>query len=123
MTSDAPPPPSAEPREPIVVKLVEHLDRAQLTARLAEAGKAVEAQNQGGRLLVDCMEMTGYDLAARTEFVAWNAKYKARITHVAIATSKPLWRMVVGAMALASGANLKAYPTREEAMAALQQAP
>jgi hypothetical protein len=48
-------------------------------------------------------------------FVSWNSGYRPRIRRVAVLTEKPLWHMVVAAMAVASGQKMKAFTTLDKA--------
>lgn len=60
-------------------------------------------------MIVDCSTMTGYDGAARSEFVRWHRAHRERIAAVAVVTEKPLWHLVVSAMSLASGQQMRAF--------------
>lgn len=60
-------------------------------------------------LLVDCRGMTDYTIEARAAFVAWNIENRPRIRRVAIVTARPLWQMVVSAMALATSQALRPF--------------
>ena len=82
--------------------------RGHLTALVLETALAsVEATATG--LLVDATDMTDYDAGAREAFVAWNERMRSRIARVAVITQKPLWRMVISAMGVASRQKMKAF--------------
>lgn len=66
-------------------------------------------------LLINCLPMTGYDLDARHTFVEWNRAHQPRILGVAIVTNRPAWHMVIAVMALASGQQMRAFSSLEEA--------
>jgi hypothetical protein len=68
-------------------------------------------------LLINCLPMTGYDLDARHTFVEWNKVHRARVAGVAIVTTKPAWQMVVAVMAMASGQQMRAFTTLDDALA------
>ena len=92
-----------------------HLTDEVLRAALLETQPSLDLHDDRVLLLIDCREMTDYALAARSAFVAWNKANKARIEKVAIVTAKPLWQMVVSAMALASGQTMQAFSTVDAA--------
>jgi len=62
----------------------------------------------GGLLTLDCAEMDSYDADARSTFVAWARHRLVGGSKVAIVTQKPLWGMVIDAMALVSGVKMRA---------------
>jgi hypothetical protein len=101
----------------VTVELVGHLTSAQLNTTLG----SVKLSDDTDALLVDCLTMTGYDNEARETFVAWNREHKERLQHVAVVTERPLWRMVISAMSLASGQQLRGFATRDEAVAWLNE--
>lgn len=68
----------------------------------------------GGLLLLDCSEMTSYDPDARSAFVGWSRHRLQGGSKVAIVTQKPLWSMVIGAMALVSGVKMRAFTSIHE---------
>ncbi len=68
-------------------------------------------------LLVDCSGMTGYERAAREAFVHENRELKRYISGVAVVTPNPVYRMVVGAMSLASTQRMRAFAEADEARA------
>lgn len=88
------------------MKLVGHLTSAALEETLTKVETEV-ALCAG--MLVDCSKMTGYDADARAYFVAWHRRKAEGIEGVAVVTRKPLWRLVISAMALASGQRMKAF--------------
>lgn len=94
-----------------------HLDLANLQGALAEIEGRI---TPGTKLIVDCNEMTDYDGDARAHFVTWHREHREHIKAVAILTHRPLWHMIVSAMALASGQRMKAFDTREQALEWLQ---
>ncbi len=98
------------------VRLVGHLTADALQRALM----AQRSSTTPGPLLVDCREMTGYDLEARHVFVEWNKRNAALVTRVAIVTTNTVWLMVISAMSLASGRAMKAFDTVEGALAWLR---
>ncbi len=68
-------------------------------------------------LLVNALEMTSYEAAARDAFVKWSAGARDRMARVAVVTEKTSWWMVVSAMGLASGQQMKAFSTIDAARA------
>lgn len=105
--------------------LVEIALRGRLTARdlsaaLEPAERALRERTDAIVMLVDCSAMTDYDTAAREAFVAWNKANRKRVAKLAVVTTKPLWHLVVSAMALASGQNMRAFSDRPSASAWLE---
>lgn len=95
--------------------------RGQLTddglqAALRDVEPALE-DHAHNALLVDALEMTGYEPDARALFVRWNAEHRTRIDRVAILTQRTLWRAVIAGMSLASKQQMRAFATRDEALA------
>ena len=99
-----------------MVRLRGHLTEIALEEALATVPPEATA------LLVDALGMTGYDGKARDTFVAWNARVRDRIGRVAIVTDKPLWRMVITAMGVASRQRMKAFEGEAPARAWLESA-
>jgi len=89
-------------------------------AGLAQALGAVDLSSD--RMLVDVLEMTDYQPEARELFVDWHKRHRGELSKVAIVTSNGFWRVVVSAMALASGQHMKAFDARPEAEAWLNEA-
>ena len=69
------------------------------------------------RLLIDANAMTGYTSEARGAFVDWHRTNKGRLGRVAIVTERMLWHMVIRAMAMASGQQMRPFSDRTEAEA------
>jgi hypothetical protein len=92
----------------MVLVLEGHLTDEVLENALAQA---TERLATGPRpLVVDCQTMSTYTREARNLFVKWNQDHKANITRVAIITRKPMWKIVISAMALASTQEMRAFP-------------
>lgn len=100
-------------RDARLLRLVAHLSRESLDGALDALGEV----GVGEDLIVDASEMTGYDGLARQRFVEWNAANRKAIRRLAIVTSNPLWGMVIRAMSLASGREMRPFATRAEAAA------
>ncbi len=87
---------------------------------MANAGLSQFEERFRGRsgpisLLIDCRQMSGYDVEARSAFVAWNKRWRSRLHRVAILTENRLWHVLVSAMALASGQEMRAFFGRSDA--------
>ena len=98
--------------DPARVVLTGHLTASALSRALATLDL------KGGvahHLLVDATAMTGYDGAARALFVRWNREHSEDIVRLAVVTNRTLWHMVIRAMALAAGREMRAFPTPSEA--------
>jgi hypothetical protein len=89
-------------------------------AGLAQSLGAVDLSSD--RMLVDVLEMTDYQPEARELFVDWHKRHRSQLSKVAIVTSNAFWRVVVSAMALASGQHMKAFDARRAAEAWLDEA-
>jgi hypothetical protein len=90
------------------VSLSGHLTEDELTSALRPCPELAE------HVVIDCTQMSGYDLAARHAFVAWNRRHPS-IARVAIVTTNRVWHMVVGAMALASQKKMRCFDTLRDA--------
>ena len=101
----------------IEVELCGHLTLDQLHSKLVAAEAAVARLSPKPHLIVDCRAMDGYDVAARTFFVEWNAKMRDRLGKLAVLTERQMWHLVVSGMALASRRQMRAFSTREDALA------
>ena len=101
--------------QPFSIRLEGHLTREKLASAFDELPPGIHAAEGEERptLLVDALSMISYDLDARHAFVQWVRKTQPR--KVAVLTKRPMWRMVVGGMALASGIAMEAF---EEPIAA-----
>jgi len=107
----------------IAIELVGHLSAEALEQRLAVARRQLESSRAALRcnLLVDALNMTDYDNAARDAFVRFGAEQRKRVRRIAIVTGNRLWMMVIAAMALASGQIMRGFTTREAANAWLHE--
>ncbi len=97
------------------VSLQGHLTKPMLETALS----AVEASATA--LLVDATDMTDSDAGAREAFVSWNDRMRGRVGRVAIVTGKPMWRMVITAMGMASRQKMKSFDTISAALAWLAE--
>lgn len=88
--------------------------RGHLTALALESALSA-VDSSATAVLVDALEMTDYDAEARTAFVAWNRRTRDRIQRVAVVTDKPIWRMVISAMGVASRQKMRAFASKSEA--------
>lgn len=115
---------SLKPREEeeiVDVKLRGQLDVKQLQEQLAPVERRIGEGNPPKALIVDCLDMTGYEGTARRYFVEWNATHRDSLNRLAVVLSNPLWKMVVSAMSLASGQVMKAFSSPSEARAWAEQ--
>ena len=107
------------PTSVIGVDLVGHLSRAALEVALASARAQLASIPPDARcdLLVDALRMTDYDQDARTLFVSFNAETRERLRRVAILTDNRLYLMVIAAMSLAARQTMRAFSSRDAALA------
>lgn len=98
----------------LTIKLEGHLTETSL--RAAFRGAESPALGRYG-MLVNCFELQSYELASREAFVEWHKRERARIAGVAILTTRAVWHMVIGAMAVASGQAMRAFDKEREARA------
>lgn len=103
---------------PVLIELEGRLTHAGLERALASTNERLATP--GGTVLFDCRRMTSYELDARHAFVAWNARMKPLVRRVAVLTSNRMWWVVVGAMSLASGQEMRAFGDEAEALAWLR---
>jgi len=99
----------------INAKLIGHLTPDVLQQELDRLALALEDRDDRPAVLLDCSAMTGYELAAREAFVAWNAAHRDRIRGLAILVEKPLWFALIATMSMVSRQRMKAFRTREDA--------
>ena len=100
---------------PIHLHLVGHLSESGLRDTLSSVQVSIDTADKRVQLVFDCLNMSGYDLAARVAFVEWNARNKERVSAVAVVTQNSLWRVVVATMALVSRQTIKAFATIADA--------
>lgn len=99
----------------IALHLDAHLSHSFLDTQLREATGSLDEANGPCGLVVDCASMPGYDRDARELFVTWNKTHRDRLIGVAVVTTNPMYRMVIGAMSLASSQQMKAFASEAEA--------
>src|SRR3954449_2931193 len=97
------------------IDLVGHLTETSLAAALVPVTGRLAEEPMRIALLINALQVTGYDLSCRHVFTEWNKLHKARISRVAIVTEKLMWRAVIAGRALASGQTMKAFPSLDEA--------
>lgn len=105
------------PRALLETSLRGHLTRAELDRSLALLEPALELAQDKVLVLIDCREMTGYDLDARHAFVEWNGKWRIKIERVAIVTTNRVYHVVITAMSLASGQAMRGFADHDAALA------
>ena len=101
---------------PVHLCLDQHLSLEFLVEKLEGVEQDFDAAETPG-LVVDCRKMPGYDRSARGLFVEWNAAHREQLVGVAVLTHNALYRMVIGAMSLASSQNMKAFEEPSDAEA------
>ncbi len=99
---------------PVRAELTGHLSEAALNDALKRLDVTIDAQRDVN-VIIDCMKMTGYDLAARHAFVDWHKRNRQRIHRVAILTPNRMWWVVVSTMSMTSGTPMKAFAEEKEA--------
>ncbi len=101
-------PPTTTNLEPVVITLRGHLTVAALEAELDALAKVVAESNEVP-VIVDCLEMTGYDVLARASFIDFHKRWRNNLLGVAIVTDRVAWKGVVLAMAMASSTKMRAF--------------
>lgn len=79
-----------------------------LRSKLEPVSAQLAAGSQAA-MIVDVRGMQGYTTDARTFFVDWNRSHKRQLRCVAIVTDNVVWRMVIRAMSLASGQQMRPF--------------
>lgn len=97
------------------IRLVEHLTEASLSAALLPVTQRLEQSASKAGLVVDCLQMSGYDATARSLFVEWNRAHRDRLHAIGIVTRNLMWHVVISSMALASGQKMKAFGSVHDA--------
>lgn len=104
------PGPAAPPNGAILrLQLDGHLTVAALTSATAALDAPLCSGASPRLLIVDARYMTDYDTEARAAFVSWVRGRRAAVLAIGILTTNPVWRMVIGAMALASDMRMKPF--------------
>ena len=87
---------------------------------LKKALSSADADLQGPDpvgLVVDALQMSGYDAAAREQFVLWHHARRSRISRVAVLTRRSLWHMVIRAMSFAANVPMQPFQDLDVATA------
>jgi hypothetical protein len=111
------------------MQFVEVALRGHLTElELAQSLQGIDARLREGRArgngigaIFDCSAMTGYDPEARAHFMEWHSRHRRWVAKVAVVTTRPLWHGIVLAMGLASRVSMRAFDTRDEALAWMEE--
>jgi hypothetical protein len=79
-------------------------------------GLTAKAQ-RGGELafLLDILEMTGYDPKVREMYLGWHKQHGQRLRRTAVVTTRPLWRVVISTISLATGGRTRAFESVDAA--------
>lgn len=88
---------------------------SEMAAVPPPAGTGAAPQPAKHRVLVDCLAMTSYDSEARSRFIRWGRESVQRLDRVAILTTNTLWHMIIRAMALASGVQMRPFAQSADA--------
>jgi hypothetical protein len=100
-----------------------HLDADLLSRRLEPLTTQIKREQEGKfGLIVDILKMTGYDQEARAHYIGWQNTYRYRIKRVAVVTDKALWRMVIAAVGLAAGGEMRSFDSEAKAATWLENA-
>lgn len=100
--------------ELVVIRLRGHLDAKQLSMEL-ERANSHRAGSGRFILVVDCLEMEGYDTEARRSFTAWHADSGHDVEMTVVLTDRILWHTMVSAMSVAARKPMRAFKTRADA--------
>lgn len=101
---------------PVTVELVGYLTPQALHAELERGLDQGQWPGRPPSLVVDCMGMTDYELGCREVFVSWASEHRATLFRIAVVTDRPLWHMVVSAMAVSSGLEIRTFEKLDEAI-------
>jgi hypothetical protein len=99
----------------LVMTLKGHLTLETLRGHLDLLSPQLEGSTFVLDLLVDARAMSGYEPAARSLFIDWASRHRARLRRVAILTDNTLWKAVVAAMSLAARKPMRTFATAEDA--------
>ncbi len=105
----------------IEIKLTGHLDDDQLSQKLAAATVELEQHANIRDVIINCLSMDSYDIAARERFSSWNQEHVERIECMVIVHVKPVWRMVIAGMALAARREILSASTLDAAVKRLAE--
>lgn len=97
----------------VTLPLSGHLSRESLDAAIGQIEDQLSMFDPC-HLVVDALEMTGYTGEARQRFVDFAREHGDALGRISILTTKPLWRVVISAMSLASGKTMRPYASHEE---------
>ncbi|RLB54068.1 MAG: hypothetical protein DRJ42_10215 [Deltaproteobacteria bacterium] len=67
-------------------------------------------------VLYDLRYTGRFDDESRAFFVQWHAQRKAQLTRVAVVVDNAMWRVVVMAMAMQSGVNMRPFEVLDDAV-------
>lgn len=101
----------------ITIEFSGNLARSDCEQALAQVSDRLRSSGDKFDLIFDCSKMTSYDTDAREHFVEWHRQSRSRLRCIAIVTKNPLWHVVISAMALATGHDMKIFPERAAAEA------
>jgi SpoIIAA-like len=77
---------------------------ARLSARIKDAPGPVS-------IVFDLLDISGYDIATRHQYIQWHLKHGSRLRRVAVVTERTLIGAVVTAMGLAARGHIKSFKT------------
>ena len=93
-----------------------HLTIAKMEELFAPVSRVLDETGQPHPLIMDVLDMSDYDVAAREWFIKkWSPQYRPRVSKMALITKKTSWRMLTAAVALTTGQRLKAFPSVADA--------
>ncbi|MBI5494909.1 MAG: STAS/SEC14 domain-containing protein [Deltaproteobacteria bacterium] len=95
--------------ETVTITLEGNLSAGSLSDALKPLGARLEEPAAKVSVVFDVRTMTGYDVDARHAFVDWHRRHKDRVRAVAIVTDNSMWHVVISAMSLASGQQMKPF--------------
>jgi hypothetical protein len=100
----------------VVLSLRGTLTVGTLTKALRDVEPGLRVGSPIG-VVVDALQMTGYEAAAREQFVSWHHQRRECISRVAVVTENRLWHMVVRAMSFAARVPMQPFRELGPAMA------
>lgn len=101
---------------PVTIRLVGLLTPSTLHAELERGLGEGREPGQPASLVMDCQDMTDYELGCRELLVSWAHGHRALLARIAVVTDRPLWHMVVYAMAVSSGLEIRPFAQLEDAI-------
>jgi len=103
------------PMNVFTVEVQGYLTADEFASKLQSVSRRIQPGSKVA-VVFNVARMTGYEPEVRDTYVRWHKGAKPHIGRVAVVTEKPMWRLVVATLGMATGGTTKAFEKVDDAL-------